>query len=149
MSVTNEQGIPRSRTRAERVVRFVIGSTGLAILAVGLHKLWVLPDRVSTLKWALGPVVIHDALVAPLVCMLGWAASRALAAWTRPAVLAGTVVTSTLFLVSLPVIGGHGATPTNPSLDPRNYGAGLLIALGVTWALVGLSLLWAAARRAR
>ena len=87
MSPSNEQGIHASGSRTERAVRVAVGSIGVVLLGVGLHKLWLLPDRASTLKWALAPIVIHDVLVAPTVCLLGWGVSRFLPSWTRPALL--------------------------------------------------------------
>ena len=141
MSVSDEHGIPRSASRSELAARIAVGLLGVLVLAAGLHQLWVLPDRGSILRWAIGPVLIHDALVAPAVCLIGWIATRWLPPWARAPLLAGFLVTVGLVLVSLPVIAGYGATPLNPSLDDRNYALGLTLALAGVWAAAAISLI--------
>jgi hypothetical protein len=46
--------------------------------------------------------------------------------------LAGAVLAA----VAWPMVRGYGTDPADPSLLPRDYGAGLLAALGVVWATV-------------
>jgi hypothetical protein len=38
-----------------------------------------------------------------------------------------------IFLVSIPVLGRFGQRPDNPTLMPRDYGAGLIVALVAVW----------------
>lgn len=149
MSVSDDPDIPPSTSRGEMMIRVVVGLIGIGVLAVGAHKFFALPDRESILKWAIVPAIIHDLLVAPAVCLLGWAAGRLLPTWTRVPLLAGTLVTAGLVLVSLSVLGKHGASPLNPSLDNRDYGLGLAVVLALVWGGVTMWLLGSAVLRRR
>jgi hypothetical protein len=49
--------------------------------------------------------------------------------------------------VGWPLVRGFGDDPANPSLFPRNYGAGLLAALAVVWLAVAAAGLLTRRRR--
>ncbi|MGH9289742.1 MAG: hypothetical protein ACRD0V_15860, partial [Acidimicrobiales bacterium] len=61
-------------------------------------------------------------------------------AW--PPVRAGLAATGILALVGWPFVRGYGADPTNQSLLPRDYGAGLTAAIGVVWLAVAAWVAW-------
>jgi hypothetical protein len=85
--------------------------------------------------WFVVLLLVHDLIVAP--------ALSALAAWTGPrtsprvrgAVVAAAIASGALVLVTLPPLLGNPAG--NDTLLPRNYAAGIAIALGVVWVVAG------------
>jgi hypothetical protein len=129
-------------------VRVVLGAAGAAAAAYGLHLLLGQPlDRlVSTLVWAVGGVVAHDALIAPLVLALGVLAATRAPGWLRVPLVRLLVVLGPLTLVAVPVLGRFGAKPDNPSLLDRPYWAGYL---GIVVVSLVLTALDARRRRSR
>jgi hypothetical protein len=111
---------------------------------------WTVFDRAgathpgSFAAWLLGLVAVHDLIVAPAVSAAAAALGPRLPPRVRGAVFAAAIVSVSLVLVSLPPL--LGATAGNDSLLPRNYAAGLAIALGSVWFV---TILWVVARRRR
>lgn len=117
-------------------MRTALIATGTAVLGYGC---WVLvstqdlPAVRAVLVWAVTGVVLHDAVLAPLVLLLGWV-GRAILKRTPPGPrrtlgAAAVVLLVTLGPVSLaavPVLGRFGAEPGNPTLLGRDYPAGWL-----------------------
>ncbi len=128
------------------VGRLVLGLAGAAGAAYGLWLLLGQPlDRlVAVAVWAGGAVVAHDALLAPVVVVLGVLAATRAPGWLRVPLLRLLVVLGPLTLVAIPVLGRFGAKPDNPSLLDRPYWAGYL---GIVAVAVFLSALDAARRR--
>lgn len=99
-------------------------------------------------RWIIGSAVIHDALVLPVVLVVGVLARRAVPTPAWPPVRWGLATTAVLAIVSWPFVRGYGRSPNNPSLLPRNYGEGVLVVLAVVWLVTG-ALATVAVRRAR
>ncbi len=133
-------------TTTDRVLRPALGVVGAGAAAYGL---WLLLDQpwerlVAIVVWAAGGVVAHDALVAPLVVLLGVAAATRAPGWLRVPLVRLLVVLGPLTLVAVPVLGRFGARPDNPSLLDRPYWAGYL---GVVALAVVVTAVDAARRR--
>ena len=94
----------------------------------------------SLAVWVLGGLVVHDLLVAPLVFVFARGLRRLTRGLTRAVLQAAAFASAMLALVSVPVIERFTRS-ANPTLLPRNYAAGLAVALGVVWvfALVALA----------
>jgi hypothetical protein len=99
-------------------------------------------------RWIIGSAVVHDAVLLPLVLALGVVVRRAVpqAAWAP--VRWALATTGVLVLVAWPFVRGYGRRSGNPSLLPRDYGGGLLVALAVVW-LAAAVLAVASTRRGR
>lgn len=123
------------------VVRALLAGVGVATAAYGA---WLLLTRqsgeqlVSAGQWLVAGVLLHDAVLAPLVLLIGVVASRFLPRAARgPAVVVGVVLGS-LTLLAVPVLGGFGRRPDNPTLLGRDYTAGWLAVAALV--LVGVAL---------
>ncbi len=83
--------------------------------------------------WLVAGPLVHDAVVAPVVGIVGWLIARHLPpAWRTP-VTVGAVLSAILALLAIPLLWRpFGVTP-NPGLHDRNYWLGLLIALAAVW----------------
>jgi hypothetical protein len=94
-------------------------------------------------RWLVGSAVAHDLVLLPIVGALAWALHRATPGRAWPAVRGGAIVVGTLALVSWPYAAGYGASAGNPSLLPRDYVLGPLLAgaaiVAVTTAVAALS----------
>ncbi len=128
---------------------WVAAAVGLGVIAFALIGLLNDPRAGSLTNWAtflIGGLLLHDGLFAPLVVSLGLVGWFVLPRRLRPAFQATLIVAGSVVLLSIPVIGRWGELPGNPTLLPRDYGAGLAVALGVV-AIGGLIAVLRAARR--
>ena len=78
--------------------------------------------------WLVAGVVVHDAVLAPVVVMLF---ALPVGRWKGP-FAAGLVVLGTLSVTAIPVLSGQGERPDNPSLLDRPYWTGWLVVVGLT-----------------
>lgn len=104
-------------------VRYVLGGLGLLLGLYGAYALLSRQDLaqlVSLGLWLAGGLVVHDAILAPVVLALGWVYRSSPAALRRPATVA-LVVVGSLSVLAVPVIGRFGARPDNPTLLDRPY----------------------------
>ena len=107
--------------------RLALGGVGVLIGLYGVFRLLELgwDNLVATVVWLAGGVVLHDAVLAPLVvvvCALAVLALRS-RAW-RAAAAGGLVVLGTVTLTAVPVLGRFGAKADNPTLLDRPYVVG-------------------------
>jgi hypothetical protein len=127
---------------------------GLPVIAYGLWGVLIDADRThpaELARWVVGSAVATDLLVVPAVIAIGAAARRLTPRPWWPTVRTALMVTGSLALVAWPFVRGYGDDPANASLLPRNYAAGLAMAVAVVWALAAARLAWisAGARRSR
>lgn len=128
--------------------RWPLYALGTAMMAWGawgqVHGADTKPARVAVL-WvasALG----HDLVIAPVVVVVGLLVRRL----PRRGVVQGALlVAGGLVLVAVPALGRFGARADNPSVLPRDYRAGLLVALGVVAVVAGTVALLSRRRGAR
>ncbi|MGW7099538.1 hypothetical protein [Streptomyces sp. NPDC054838] len=129
-----------------KTYRYALGALGLLSIAVGARLVAALPDPLDVLVWLGGALVLHDALIAPLV--LG--AGLLLAALPARRLLRGALLTGgAVVLITLPLLLRPGGT-ANPSALPLPYGRNLLLVLGAVAVVTALLAAVSAARsRAR
>ncbi|MER6049219.1 hypothetical protein ABT168_17480 [Streptomyces sp. NPDC001793] len=119
------------------VTRVLAGLAGLALMGVGASSLLDVPGLIDVLVWLGGALVLHDALIAPLVLLAGLVLVRG---GVREPVRGALLVAGALTAVALPVLlrPGPKANSSVLPLDyPRNW---LLMLLAVaTVAALGLA----------
>ena len=93
-----------------------------------------------TVWWIVGTAVAHDAIVAPLVTLVGLLLAARLPRWARGPVAAAVAATGVVLLVSYPQLRHFGRRADNPSILPLDYPRNVALVLGVIWvaAAVGL-----------
>lgn len=127
-------------------LRVVLLVAGLGVGLVGAVELlaegW--DNLVAAVVWLAGGVVLHDAVLAPLVIAVATLGVLVLPPWARPAAAAATVVLGSLTLMALPVLGRFGARPDNPTLLDRPYLAGWLVLAALVWTC---AVVWALVQR--
>jgi hypothetical protein len=114
-----------------RAARLTLGALGLAGVLWGA---WLLSDDEvdklqSTTLWLIGVVVLHDAVLAPIVVVIGVVAARTI---RRRAVAAvAFLIWGTLTLAVANVLSGVGGKPDMDSLLNRPYVSAWLVLSGV------------------
>ena len=126
---------------------------GLLILvgvACGLWGLWLMRDFTgeqlrSTGIWFVVGAIVHDAVLAPVVVILGVVAARTLPGHFRASTAIAFLVWATLTVGFFPVLSGEGGKAGNDTILGRPY---VLTWLVTTLLLVGFAI-GAALRRHR
>jgi hypothetical protein len=111
-------------------MRAVIVGLGVAVLGYGGWLLLSRQDLVDVREvvlWAAVAVVLHDAVLAPLVLALGWVARRLVAGRLAAAAVVVLVVLGPVALAAIPVLGRYGTEPGNATLLARDYPQGLIV----------------------
>lgn len=104
------------------------------LLRLGGHNL------VETLKWLVGGVVLHDALIGPLVVIVAAVAARLARGKVPAPVTVGALVLASVTLVAVPVLGRFGHRADNTTLLDRSYGIGWFAFAGLTLLVVAVAL---------
>jgi hypothetical protein len=112
------------------------GMLGVAAVVWGA---WLMRDDgfdrlVSTGIWLAGVVVVHDAVLAPLVVVIGIVAARTLPKRHRTVAAVAFLVWGTLTLAVANVLSGMGGKPGMDSLLHRPYLSAWLVLTGVVLA---------------
>ncbi|MFF5257899.1 hypothetical protein ACFY4C_03060 [Actinomadura viridis] len=116
---------------------------GGALIAAGLGGL-VRESGFDLVGWAVwfgGGVLVHDAILAPCVLLVGAATAR-LPRSCRWHVQGALMVGGTVTLVASPFVLGEGRRADNPSILPLPYGRNLLIVLAAVLLLTACIALW-------
>ncbi|MET8639059.1 hypothetical protein ACFVHS_43705 [Streptomyces sp. NPDC057746] len=124
------------------LARLLACAAGLVLSGVGVHLLLDVRDLAGVLVWLAGAVVLHDALIAPLVLLMGWVLVRG---GVRGPVRGALLVAGALTAVALPVLLRPGK-PANSSVLPLDYLRNWLLALV---GVVAVAVLVTAARVVR
>jgi hypothetical protein len=132
------------------VTRLRLALGALGVLA-GLYGAWLLVSRGHDLLdvgfWLAGGVLLHDAVLAVAVVVIGVLAVRWLPPAARGPAVVGFVVLGSLTLLAIPVLGRFGARADDPTLLDRNYWAGWLAVAGLTLVAVVVATLVRSRRR--
>ena len=112
---------------------------GWALVAVGIRGMLSQEEAANPAYVArvmVGAAIVHDLVLAPLVCGLALLLGRLVKPPVRALVQAGLIASALVSLYSWPFVRGYGRAPTNPSALPQNYGRGLVIVLAAIWVVV-------------
>jgi hypothetical protein len=116
-------------------VRWVLGVLGAVVLGYGVLLAVDTDPVVETGVWFVGGTILHDAVIAPVVGVVGWLVVRVVPPVWRAPVAVGMASTGVLALLALPELVRPYPAPDNPGLHERNYVAALLIGVAVVWVL--------------
>lgn len=123
--------------RAARLLLLLLGTSAAA------YGGWLLyPQFATTVPWLIGGPLLHDALVAPLVGLVGLTLSRLVTdqVW-RAWITAGLAATATLLLIAVPLTWRPAHAPPNPGLQDRNYPLELTTGLAILWTVIMIILI--------
>ncbi|MCY7394971.1 MAG: hypothetical protein LH468_02270 [Nocardioides sp.] len=121
-------------------LRYAGGALGVLVGGYGAYLALTRQDLDQLLSlglWLVSGLVVHDAILAPVVLGLAFGFRAVPEAFRRPATVA-LVVLGSLSVLAVPVIGRFGARPDNATLLDRPYVVSwaVLVALGVVAVLV-------------
>jgi hypothetical protein len=118
------------------------------LLVGGLCILWGLKqlvDRKVPLlpfgEWFVGAAILHDAVLAPAVIVVGWLLGRGAPRRARVPVTAGLVVAGVILLYSIPALFTDGAQVADPSTLPNDEPRNVLLVLAAVGFVTGVGIL--------
>jgi hypothetical protein len=122
---------------------------GLVFIGIGVHGLYQQRSATSPgelARWFFGAGVVHDALLAPVFVLVGFATTRLPSAARTPVriALAASVL---LVAFSWPLVQGWGRRASNPSALPLDYGRNLMVSLLVVGVITAVTIAVRAYRR--
>lgn len=124
---------------------------GAVLIWVGASYLWDAQQENlrSIATWFVGGALALDLLVVPVAAVVGLGLRRIVPAWSWPALRAALLATAVLAAYSWPLVTDRGGQPGNPTLRPRDYDRGLLVALVAVWTVTAVAALVARVRSDR
>jgi hypothetical protein len=126
------------RMRAARVVLIAVGILGLALGGYVLVDTVALKRLPGLALWIGAAIVLHDAVLAPIIFGLGVLTRRAghrVAGSVIMTVQATIVLGSLITLIVLPMIAAQRLGAKNPTVLPLDYAANL----GLFWLILALA----------
>ncbi|WP_432145467.1 hypothetical protein [Streptomyces sp. bgisy084] len=116
-----------------KLLRALAGVTGLALMGVGASLLTDVREVTGVLAWLGGAVVLHDALIAPVVLLVGMVVVRGgvrggMRDGVRGPVRGALTVAGALTMVALPVLLRPGPR-ANSSVLPLDYWGNWMLAM--------------------
>jgi hypothetical protein len=135
MMTTANPAPPSPGMRAARLALLAVGVLGLAFGAYLMVDTVALRRLPGVALWIGGAIVLHDAVISPLVFGLGVLTRRAghrLTGGIIVTVQAAVVVGSLMTLLVLPAIVAQGLGPKNPTVLPLDYA----LNLGLFWLVL-------------
>jgi hypothetical protein len=122
---------------------WVAAGVGVAIMAFGVRGVLVHAggtEPPAFAAWLVGADLLHDFVLAPLVCLLAVGVARAMPARVRAPIGSGLIVTAFVLAVGWAPLRGYGraTVPDNPTVQPLNYATGIATVLVVVWCAVAV-----------
>ncbi|MDE0805021.1 MAG: hypothetical protein OSA99_17075 [Acidimicrobiales bacterium] len=113
------------------------------VVAYGLRgALANLPDvqLTSFVIYFVGGAVVHDLVLAPVACIVGWVVLRVVPKVAIGPVQAALMASGVVGLISWPFVRGYGITDGEPSFLSRNYATSVLTAWAIIWAIAAAAI---------
>jgi hypothetical protein len=127
----------KTRPTRAALVGLVLGYGVIGFGAIGLLEHLAFDKVTRVALWVAGADVLHDFVLAPLVCIIGLALARWVPPVWRWPVRAAAIGTGIVLAVSYPALRGFGrqTAPGNATVLPRDYTTAVLTILGVIWTV--------------
>lgn len=118
--------------------RVALGAVGVLVAFFGVFRLLTqipVANLVELAEWLAGAVILHDAVVGPIVAAVGWVTSRSLPPRARRYVQAAFVAGALVTVIAIPLIYRRGSQPRAKAILQQDYGANLATLLAVVAAV--------------
>lgn len=139
---------PGTQQRAPFLIGLALGGPLVAVATFELVSEAGSAGAIAVGRWLVGANLLHDLVLAPAVCIVGWLLVRELPHALRAPLAAAMIASGIVVIVAFPALRGYGRdqVPGNPTVQPLNYASATLTALGVVW---GVCAVWFSIRIVR
>jgi len=122
-------------------IALVIGWFMIAYAVWGMYAQKADANPPGLLKWVFGLALLHDAIVAPVVTIVGLVAAWLLPERSRGPIIAALGVSVLVAVFSIPLLRTFGKRELNSSTLPLGYGRNLAIVLAAIWAVAAMAVI--------
>lgn len=132
------------------MIRWLLYAAGAGILAFGMQGLLGAAAETSPPRsalWLGAGVLLHDAVLVPIVLLGAALVVRHIPRIARPVVQGALFVSGALLLVALPLLTGRGGAPDNPTTNPLPYERNLGLVIAAVWTVAAVLVAIRATRR--
>lgn len=130
-------------------VGLVAGGALIAYGVVGMLGASATTQPENLVAFLLGAGIVHDALIAPIVVLVGWLVAKALPPVARVPVWFALAASGLLVGFTWPLVRGWGRRAANPSLLPFDYGRNVVVGLVAIWVVAAAAIVVRAVVRRR
>lgn len=133
-------------------MRLLFAVPGVALICFGLFRLLTeIPgeDLLLLAVWLVVAVVLHDAVLSPVVVGVGTLIGRFVPSRARRFVQGGLIAAALVTVIALPLIRREGSQPASKAVLEQDYTRNLAIALGAVLVVSLVGYLTAVGRRQR
>jgi hypothetical protein len=128
----------------------LVGWSVMGFAVVGIsNSVWLKDRPVELAVWVLGGLVVHDALLASSVTIIGLLLARLLPRWLRGPVAGAVALSGLVLLFSYPLLRGFGRRESNRSILPLDYDRNVAIVLALIWLAAAAVVVARLVRRGR
>ena len=131
--------IPDERDRGHLGATFwvglVIGGSIMAYAVWGAVQAFSAAEQRGLAQWLVSGAILHDAVLAPIVTVIGLSLAWVVPRPARGPVLGAAAISGMVLLFSWPALRGYGRRPSNPSILPHDYGRNVAVVIGAVWAV--------------
>jgi hypothetical protein len=115
-------------------IGIAVGWTVIGFGTVGaLNSVWLRDRPGDLVRWLLGGLVLHDAVLVPLVTVAGLLVAKLAPRWLRGPIDVALVLSGLVLLFAYPLLRAFGRRESNPSILPLDYGRNVAIVLLLIW----------------
>jgi hypothetical protein len=114
--------------------RILLAVAGIALGAFGVFRLVTeipSPNLLILAVWLVAALIIHDALLAPSMVGVGWLLRRFVPDRGRRYLQFALIMIASVIVIAVPMILLRGSQPAVKALLLRNYGANLILIIGI------------------
>jgi hypothetical protein len=112
-------------------------AVGWAVIGFGtvgaLNSVWLRDRPGDLVRWLLGGLVLHDAVLVPLVTVAGLLVAKLAPRWLRGPIDIALVLSGLVLLFAYPLLRAFGRRESNRSILPLDYGRNVAIVLLLIW----------------
>ena len=119
-------------------IGLAVGGAVMAYAVWGAASAFSGDERRALVTWLLGGAVAHDAVLAPIVTVVGLLLAWLLPRTIKGPVLAALAISAIVVLFSWPALRGYGRREGNLSALPHDYGRNVVIVVALVWVVAAL-----------
>jgi asparagine N-glycosylation enzyme membrane subunit Stt3 len=114
-------------------IGLALGGSLMTFAVWGAASAFSVDEQIGLARWLAGSAVVHDAVLAPIVTLVGIGLALVLPRAVRGPALAALVISGVVVLFTWPALRGYGRREANPTILPHDYSRNVGVVLALVW----------------